>query len=148
MSINKVNCEDVVFDEEKALAVLKDGFPKAEELLEDEDKTEAFLQLVEKKLAEIPKIGKILSAIPTLVSLVRSFIKKEYTNAPYSTIVSIVGALIYFINPFDIIPDTIPIPGVGLIDDAAVVAVCMKITSIDIEAYQKWRELNGKMIDV
>lgn len=57
-----------------------------------------------------------------MILLVRNYIKKEYTEIPLGSIIAIISALIYVISPADLIPDNIP--GIGYLDDAAVVAVC------------------------
>jgi len=44
-------------------------------------------------------------------------------------------ALVYFITPIDAIPD--PIPVLGYLDDAAVVAWVVSCISDDIAAYQQ-----------
>ena len=119
------------FDEEKAKEKLEDGYEEAEKLLNDKDKLEDFLQKLEKKLETIPKLGNALSALPTMVSLIKSYIKKEYTEIPLGTIIAIISAALYFFTPVDFIPDVVP--GVGYIDDAAVVAVCLKLVGSDIE---------------
>lgn len=49
-------------NEKEALVVLKKGYGKAEKLLNDRDKLEEFLELLEKKLKTIPKIGDKLAA--------------------------------------------------------------------------------------
>ncbi len=72
---------------------------KAEELLKDQDKLERFLERLERKLQKIPVVGTDLSSVPTLISLVRSYAKKEYTDIPIGSILAIVGALIYFLSP-------------------------------------------------
>ena len=84
--------------------------------------------------------------VPTLVSLVRNYIKKEYTEAPIGTIIAIVSALIYVLSPADAIPDFIP--GVGYVDDALVIAACLKLIDSDLKEYQRWREKNNKMLKI
>lgn len=133
------------FDEEAAQTTLESGYAKAEELLKDEDKMERFLQRLEKKLKVIPLAGEKLADVPILVSLVRNYIKKEYTDVPIGTIIAIVSALIYFVSPIDIVPDSIPV--LGYFDDAAVVAACWKLVESDVEEYLIWRKNNGKEIE-
>ena len=135
-----------VFDEQKAQAELEKGYEAAEKILNDHDKFERFLQRLEKKLKVIPKAGDKLAKVPIMASLIRSFVKKEYTDVPIGSIIAIISALIYFVSPIDILPDALPI--VGLIDDAIVIAVCLKLVESDIDEYAGWREDNGKVINI
>lgn len=117
---------------------------EAEELLKDQDKLERFLERLERKLQKIPAIGSGLSSVPILISLVRSYIKKEYTDIPIGSIIAIVGALIYLFNHFDLIPDSIPV--LGLADDAAVVAAALKLVKDDVDEYKEWQKKNGRVV--
>ena len=138
--------EIVVFDEQKAQEELKKRYSLAEETLKDEDAIEKLLQRIEKKLKEIRLVGEKLATVPIMVSLVRNYIKKEYTDIPIGSIIAIVSALIYFVSPLDIVPDSIPF--LGYFDDAAVVAACWQLVESDVEEYKIWREKNNKILDV
>ena len=107
---------------------------------------ERFLQRLEKKLRVIPYAGDKLANISIMASLLRSYVKKEYQDIPIGSIIAILSALIYFVSPIDIIPDSIPI--IGYFDDAAVVAACWKLVETDVEEYIKWRKENNKELDV
>lgn len=102
------NNNEIVISEQQALATLQLGYGKAEEILKDEDKFERLLQRLEKKLSKIPEIGGGLAAIPGMISPVKSYVKKEYTELPIGSIVAIISALLYFVSPIDIIADVIP----------------------------------------
>lgn len=115
---------------------------QAEKLLEDEDRIEQFLQRLELKLQRIPKVGKDLSYVPTLVSLVRSYAKKDYPGIPLESVIVIVSALLYVLSPFDLFPD--PLPVVGLLDDGAVLLYALKFVKDDVAKYISWQEQNGK----
>lgn len=131
-------------DAQKAQALLENGFVEAEILLKDEDKLEKFLQRLEKRLKEIPIAGSVLSEVPVWISLVRSYTKKEYTTIPGGTIIAIISALLYFLSPIDVIPDVIP--GVGIVDDIAVLTFCWKMIEADIDEYVEWRARNNKVL--
>ena len=130
--------DNIVINEKVARKQLDKGIEKAEEILENEDKMERFLQDLEKKLQTVPKAGNVLAMIPTMISLIKSYIKKEYTKIPVGTIVAVISALLYWLSPIDLIPDAIP--GVGYIDDTAVIAACIKLVGDDLEEYKKWRD--------
>lgn len=132
--------------EKEAFKELKKGYRKAEELLEDGDKLERFLQRLEKKLKTIPVAGDKLAVLPIMASLVRNYSKKEYTDIPIGSIIAIISALIYFVSPVDIVPDSIPV--IGYFDDAAVVAACWKLVDSDIEEYENWRKQHGKVLNI
>ena len=122
------------------------GFGKAKKLLEDPDKVEVFLQKLEKKMKAIPFVGDTFALVPAMISLVRSYIRKEYTEIPLGSIVGIVSALIYILSPIDFIPDAIP--GAGHLDDATVLLICLRAgAKDDIKDYEKWREKNKKTIE-
>ena len=123
--------------EEKSMKQLEQGYAEAKEILDSPDKMTEFLNRLEEKLKVIPKIGDKLSHIPVFVSLIRDYIKKEYL-VPMGTIIAVLSALIYFLSPVDLIIDSLPI--IGLIDDAAVVAACLKLVNSDIEEYIEWRD--------
>lgn len=125
-------------NEQKAKEELEKRYGAAEVLIKDEDKMEAFLKRLEEKLKVVPKVGNKLSEIPVFASLIKSWLKGEYKNVPTGTIIAILAALIYFVSPIDLFPDVIP--GVGYIDDAAVIVACLKLVEDDVKEYQEWRK--------
>jgi hypothetical protein len=46
-------------------------------------------------------------------------------------------ALLYVLNPADVLPDVIV--GVGYLDDATVVAFCLKLIEKELEKYKAWQ---------
>jgi len=54
-------------------------------------------------------------------------------KAPWVTVAAITACLLYVISPIDVLPDFIP--GIGLIDDALVVALCISLVRIDLRRY-------------
>ena len=73
-----------------------------------------------------------------LARLVAAWSRREYTAVPWRSIVMAVGALLYFIDPFDAIPDAIP--GIGYIDDASVVALVAGALKTDLERFIRWEQ--------
>ncbi|MBT1018026.1 DUF1232 domain-containing protein [Canibacter sp. lx-72] len=126
------------FDKKRALKELQSHYQKAEALLKDDSKMEPFLEKLDKKVKWIPFMRQELKMIPILVSMVRSYWKKDYARVPGRSILAIVGALIYFLSPLDVIPDWIPI--LGQVDDALVVATCWKLVSKDVQNYRRWQK--------
>ncbi len=128
-------------DEEKASAFFEKNSAEAEDILKNEDKMERFLQKLEQKLKTVPVAGNALAYIPLMMSLVRSYVKKEYDEPPITSMISIVVTLIYFLSPVDLIPDAVP--GAGFIDDAVVITGCLALVRTDLEDYRIWRKENG-----
>ena len=133
--------EDFEIDEEKAQKLYEKSYSEAEEILQDEDKMERFLQKLERKLRTVPIAGSALAYVPIMMSLVKSYVKREYTELPIATMISVVVALIYFLSPIDIIPDVVPFA--GYIDDAAIIVACLAFIRTDLEDYRIWRKENG-----
>lgn len=132
------------FTDEQLSEQISKNSEEAVNLLNDEDQMERFLERLENKLKKVPMVGKKLSAVPMLVSLVRSYVRGDYRDIPIGSIIAIVSALIYFVSPIDLLPDGIP--GLGYVDDAAVIALVWNMVEDDVEEYKKWQVENGKRI--
>jgi len=132
-------------DEAKVEEFYEQNKEEAEDILHNVDKMEELLQKLEQKLKVVPVAGNVLSYIPIMMSLVRSYVKKEYTAVPVASMISIVVALLYFLSPIDIIPDAIL--GTGYIDDAVVISGCLALVKSDLEDYRIWRKSNGYEIE-
>ena len=125
------------FSEEEAKTELEKGYKKAEKIIQDEDKLEKFLKRLENKLKKVPVGGDILSMVPVMISMLRSYFKKEYKDIPIGTLIALVSALLYWLAPADVIPDAIPFA--GYVDDATVIAACLKLIGDDLKEYKVWR---------
>ena len=127
-----------VFDEEKAAAVLKKGFGEAEKTIDNTETLGQLLNRVKEKMKSLPMVGTVLSNVPTMFKLVSSYYKGEYSNISRGNLIFIISALSYLISPIDLIPDLIPV--VGLLDDMAVISLCVKQTGPALAEYLAWRE--------
>jgi uncharacterized membrane protein YkvA (DUF1232 family) len=69
--------------------------------------------------------------------MLRDHFTRKYTEVPWNTIAASAAALLYILNPLDIIPDFIP--GLGYVDDGMVVMLALKMVGRDLVKYRKWR---------
>ena len=119
--------------EDEAKQELEKSMAHAEKIVDDADKIEELLGKI-----NIKKIGEEFSKLTVMTEMARAYVKKEYTEIPKRSIVSIIGTIIYFVNPFDLIPDFVP--GIGRIDDLSILLLCWKMVSKDIEDYLLWKK--------
>ena len=108
-----------------------------------EEEIAAAAQSGQEKLLKLEKaIPKALQAVwsdvKLLVSMVRDYVSGAYRDVPFGTIAAIAAAILYLVSPFDAIPDFIPV--IGYIDDAAVIALCLRMVHNDIEQYRVWKK--------
>ena len=80
------------------------------------------------------KILSIQSDITLLLSMLKAWVKGDYREIPWTTLVLTTGAIIYFVNPLDAVPDMIP--AAGLIDDATVIGFIIASVKQDIEKFK------------
>ncbi len=130
-------------DFEKAKEAIAGLTGQAEELIKDPGKLEELLQKFEAKMKEVPVAGEALSKVPLMVSMIRSYITKEYTAVSPKVIVTLVAAVIYLLTGKDLIPDKVPV--VGYADDLAVFAAAFLIDEPELKAYSQWRAENAKI---
>ena len=79
--------------------------------------------------------------VKTFFSMVKDYAGGAYREVPFGTIAAIVAALAYVLSPIDAIPDFIPV--VGYLDDAAVLALCLKLVGGDVDDYRRWRGIGS-----
>ncbi len=87
------------------------------------------------------RLGDTFADLVLLASLLRDWVTGRYRTVPWGTLLTITGALVYFLMPLDAIPD--PIVALGLIDDVAVISRTLKLTRTDLDRYQQWRNEQG-----
>ena len=61
------------------------------------------------------RLGDAADELKLLAGLLRDWATGRYRQVPWSTLVSITAALVYFLMPLDAIPD--PLVALGLLDD-------------------------------
>jgi len=83
------------------------------------------------------RLGDTFADLILLASLLRDWLTGRYRTVPWGTLLTITGALVYFLMPLDAIPD--PIVVLGLVDDIAVISRTLKLTRTDLDRYEQWR---------
>ena len=106
-----------------------------EHIIEEEEK-------LKEKLAESSNLKRFTTDILLFLSLVKDYSQGNYRDIPYKTISAVVIGLLYILNPIDIIPDFIPV--IGYIDDALIVAFCLRMVEKDLHKYQAWKQAQKK----
>lgn len=110
---------------------------RAREYVTDKQKTAQLLEeAIEKARRNKEALTKLWGKLMALFRLVSAWVKGEYTEVSLKTILLVIAAIIYFVNPFDVIPDFIP--GVGYLDDAVVIIFVINSIRGDLDKFLKW----------
>ncbi len=122
--------------EDEAGKVLNDG-AKA---ITDDDIQQVInrADAIQRKFTVHSPLGRFIADVKIMLSLVKDFWNKKYREVPWWTIGAVVTALLYVLNPVDIVPDFIPF--FGLLDDAAVVSACLFLIEKDLNRYKNWKD--------
>jgi len=89
-------------------------------------------------IAVLRMIGRLCYDLPLLVRLLRAWKNGRYPGLSLRTLASIAAALLYVLSPVDLVPDFIP--GVGLLDDMAVLGLVFQTLSQDLAAFRVWEQ--------
>ena len=121
---------------------MAEGYKKyeksAREYLKRPEKTDILLKDATKKAEdEKGSLTEIWDNLQLLFQLVSSWRKGDYKKIPTGSILTIIAAIIYFVSPIDIIPDFLL--GLGLVDDAAVIAFVLRQIASDLDKFKIWK---------
>lgn len=130
--------EDKNISKEEAMSRLKQDASKItdqdlQKLIEKADE-------IKNKFDEKGPLGRFIIDVKLMISLVQDYWNGNYKEIPYWSLAAVTAALLYVLNPFDIIPDFLPV--VGLLDDAAIVAACLLLVEQDLHEYKEWKIKN------
>ena len=91
-----------------------------------------------KQAASIPKdpFAETWPYFQAMLRLIRAYSEGKYRDVPESTLVVIIAAIIYVVNPLDVIPDALP--GLGLLDDATVLALAVRRSRQTLDDFMAW----------
>lgn len=87
------------------------------------------------------KLGKGFSDLASQLKLLQAFClawwRGEYRAVDTQVLLAVMAALLYFVTPLDAMPDWLP--GIGLVDDLAVLAWVMRTWRNELAAFEQWR---------
>ncbi|MBN1397216.1 MAG: DUF1232 domain-containing protein [Bacteroidetes bacterium] len=115
---------------------------KAEQLINDVKKVTSLLnKAVSRADKNKPLLKKVWDDLTTLFRLLKAYTSGQYRDIPWRTIILALGAVIYFLNPLDLIPDIIPF--FGFVDDSSVIGFVIYSISNDIQKFREWEKNNS-----
>lgn len=91
-----------------------------------------------KKAASVPKdtFKGTWAYFQAMLRLIRAYYRGDYRTVPMTTLLIIIAAVIYVVNPLDLIPDWVP--GLGFLDDAFIVAFAVRRTQRTLDDFMTW----------
>jgi uncharacterized membrane protein YkvA (DUF1232 family) len=84
------------------------------------------------------RLAGVFDSITASFRLITAYAAGEYRQISLESMALIVASIIYFVMPFDAVPDFIL--GLGLLDDAALLAWTFRSVAQDIEAFIGWEK--------
>ena len=113
------NAREIFSNKEKVIETLDSAFKKSAALENGEG-----------------EISKLTEKVKLFIRMIRSYVRGDYREVPIKTILLIFASLVYFINPFDLVGDFIP--GIGYVDDAALILWVLKSVEEDILKFEEY----------
>jgi uncharacterized membrane protein YkvA (DUF1232 family) len=98
------------------------GFEPAEQLAKDRERVRKRFWI---------KLKRVVAGLPFAEDLLAAYYCAFDKQTPRHVQVALLGAIAYFILPFDFIPDMMPV--LGFTDDAAVLATAIRLVATHIK---------------
>jgi len=119
--------------------IFDDLYKQAERIISSDTKVSKLLDEVFLKIGESSELFyKVQDSVIALARMLSSWVKGDYKNISTKSIIAVVAALIYFVNPLDLIPDFIPV--IGQLDDIFVLGYLIKMLNKEIERFMAWEK--------
>ena len=119
---------------------IKEEFVKSEITKIDEDDVSIAMdsqEEIDKKINNSGLLQKYSELAKVMYGMLKDYRKGVYSKVPWFTIATIAFAFLYILNPLDIVPDFIP--GLGYIDDLAVLTFGLRFIETDLHNYLDWK---------
>jgi uncharacterized membrane protein YkvA (DUF1232 family) len=127
--------------QEKA-AIRSDAFAKAildaKSYTADPQSLSELFREASAKAAAIPKtaLNELGPYLQAMLRLIRAYAQGDYQRISRDRLLTIVAAVSYLVDPFDLIPDEIPF--LGFVDDATVIGFAVTRTKDALEEFMVW----------
>lgn len=104
----------------------------------DAERLRALFEEASEKAASISRepFKDTWAYLQAMLRLIRAYSRGEYRAVSQGALLSIITALNYLVDPFDLIPDEIPF--LGFLDDATVVEFAVRKTREDLDDFMRW----------
>jgi uncharacterized membrane protein YkvA (DUF1232 family) len=111
---------------------------RAKWFAKDPEALRELFQAAVRKTKSIPKapFAGMWTYLQTMLRLIRAYYRGEYRDVKIANLVLIIGAIIYVLDPLDLIPDWIP--GLGFLDDATILAFAVQRTRETLDQFTTW----------
>lgn len=111
---------------------------QAKSYASDPESLEALFKEAAKKAASLPKepFRDTWAYFQAMLRLIHAYNHGEYRQVSQSSLLSIIAAASYLVDPFDLIPDEVPF--LGFLDDATVVAFAVARTRGTLDEFMSW----------
>ena len=118
----------------------KEAKEKALEFAEDPDKLHDLVEKAREKAQDKKSgpIGEVWDSLMKFLRLLIAYAKGEYREIPWKSLITIIGSVVYFLMPTDLIPDFIL--AIGFIDDAVLIRWVVKSIAKDMEHFSNWEQ--------
>ena len=116
--------------------IIKDGAQNVTQ--KDVEKVISKSEEIQRKFSAKGPLARFIEDGKLLIAIVKDYWSGAYRQVPYGVIASSVFTLIYVLNPFDMLPDVLPI--IGQLDDVAVMGACLIMIEQDLHKYKDWKE--------
>ncbi len=101
------------------------------------------------KFKKYEGIGQMSSSVITsgilLTQMIKAYAIGNYRGIEITKIVMMLGAIIYFISPLDIVPDFIPF--FGYLDDVSLLTWVFTTLSTELEQFETWKKLKDNNLE-
>ena len=115
--------------------IIKDGAQNVTQ--KDIQKVISRSEELQRKFSARGPLARFVEDGKLLMSIVKDYWAGAYRQVPYGVIASSVFTLIYVLNPFDMVPDVLPL--IGQLDDVAVLGACLLLVENDLHKYKDWK---------
>ena len=134
------------FNRKKILDFFKKSENRATLILGDKSKASSTIkEVLGKAINNKGELDGAWSKMALLFGVAKDYVNGDYTEIPKRSIVAILGGLIYFLSPLDVVPDFVPL--LGFIDDIFVLNLVYKQVVKDLERYKIWKDAQIKFLE-
>ncbi len=82
------------------------------------------------------RLAEVWDSLMAMLRLLRAWAGGRYRDIPWSSLLSIIATVVYFVTPTDLVPDFLL--GWGFIDDAALLAWILSSVRADLDDFIAW----------